>query len=195
MACHAIERPVFMLRVDDTDGLTLGEDGQLPPALAAWVASYPRAHELTILTSTQPHTRTLAAAIAAAAGAAPAQDRSQLAPLDRALASDQQLSDDGLGGESPQLSFKKAFGERAADLVMRVEPLALEVEGATMPVLLLAHEGACRVLRAFLLPSTSRQSVSLRESVDNNVQIGRSSLLEFSASFTGGPMSEKVHVL
>ena len=198
MAVHALDRPVFLLRVDEPDAPSarggraadapalMGDDQQLPNALTQWIRSYSRAHELLVLTSTQPRALAHAQAIAGAAGAASPMSRSMLAPLQRV---------DDPASESPNCSFRRAFGERVADLVMRLEPLALEIEGATAPVLVVAGEASIRTLRAFLVPEAARKTMGLREMVDGTVSINSHNLLEFSPQFEGGPMCEKVHAL
>ena len=94
-------------------------------------------------------------------------------------------------------SFKDAFGERVADLVVRLEPIVLELEGSTAPVLIVAHEGAVRALRTFLLNAPARMDMVRRESsVDASLECGASMLLEY-VPLAGGhaKLKETVHAL
>ena len=52
------------------------------------------------------------------------------------------------------MSFHERFaggGESFADLVRRLEPCLLEIEASMEPVLVLAHSGPCRALRAYFM--------------------------------------------
>ena len=117
--------------------------------------------------------------------------------------------DSAVGHESPLLSpvggqppppeealgsFKMTFGERLQDLVVRLEPLALEIEGSTSPVLIVAHEGAVRALRAFLLPEAARKDILTRELLDTSVTMSASQLLEYTKNDFAA-YEEKVHAL
>lgn len=137
LATHAIPRPLLLLIVpaDKTEGSVFsrsdGHDG-----LVRWAKSYARAKELVILTSNEPRAVAAAGALADAAGSAPPAHRSTLAPLVRV--------DGGKpaeGAPSPS-SFKSKFGESVSDLVVRLEPIVLEFEGATSPVRLEASHRA-----------------------------------------------------
>ena len=86
------------------------------------------------------------------------------------------------------------FGERLQDLVVRLEPLALEIEGSTSPVLIVAHEGAVRALRAFLLPEAARKDILTRELLDTSVTMSASQLLEYTKNDFAA-YEEKVHAL
>ena len=80
--------------------------------------------------------------------------RAQLAPLQRVKsASGEAGSAPGTPTKESQGSFRDNFGESVANLVMRLEPIVVEIEGATAPVLIIAHEGACRALRGPSMPS------------------------------------------
>jgi len=195
MNVHILVRPVFLLCIDEAaanDSL-LQSDGTPAAGLMRWLASYARSHELNILTSTQSRARAIGAAIAAAAGAPPPEHRAQLAPLRRDEDPDSPVRDGSQTGES----FRKAFGERVSDLVMRLEPVVIEVEGSTMPVLLVAHEAACRALRRFLINDTVRakKNCAARELVDGSVDMRSSMLREFAPEIEGGPLFESVHEL
>lgn len=185
MALHFLTRPVLLLSVDEEAsavGALRDAGGALPAGLAQWISSFDRAHELLVFASTQPRAKALAAAVAAAAGAPPPAHRATLAPLQRTDDPDQ-----------PPESFRKAFGENVSDLVMRLEPIVLELEGATAPVLVITHEGACRALRAYLLNLATHMSITERERVDASVDMGAPVLREFSPTMEGGPVSERLH--
>jgi hypothetical protein len=164
MAVHAIDRPVFILPVYEPDAsknvFETEEDalpgGKLPEGLSRWVSSYPRASELIVLTSTQPRALALANAITGTAKTANPGYRAQLAPLQRvkpASGSGEPGSAPGSPMKQQDGSFRENFGESVANLVTRLEPIAIEIEAATAPVLIIAHEGACRTLRGELMPS------------------------------------------
>jgi len=123
-------------------------DAPLKAALAQWASGYESAKRLQILTSSAPRAVAVSEALARAAGAAPPQRRSHLTPLSRSMLMSE-VSTEPWGQEHD--SFKSKFGESVWDLVGRLEPIALELESATTPVFIVAHEEHCRSLRAFLL--------------------------------------------
>jgi len=190
LATHAIPRPLLLLIVpaDKTEGSVFsrsdGHDG-----LVRWAKSYARAKELVILTSNEPRAVAAAGALADAAGSAPPAHRSTLAPLVRV--------DGGKpaeGAPSPS-SFKSKFGESVSDLVVRLEPIVLEFEGATSPVLIVAQEAPCRTLRAYLLHKTLA-ALPVREVVDDTftARLDKPQLIHFEPTMTGG-FVETVHDL
>jgi len=187
MAVHHLARPIFVLSVDESAERpgALQADGSLAPGLTRWLSTYERAHEVQVLSSTQPRAKALAAAFAAAAGAPPPACRPTLAPL--------QQTDEDVDAEATGETFRRAFGERVSDLVMRLEPLVLELEGSTSPVLVVAHEGACRALRTYVLNLAARQSIVEREQVDGTIDMGAPVLREFASEIVGGLVTERVH--
>ena len=81
MAIHDINRPVFLLAVDEA---TATDEAHMPAALQAWLKAYSRATELLILCSTQPVALNTASEVVRLSGAPPPKHRAQLAPLQRA---------------------------------------------------------------------------------------------------------------
>ena len=165
-------------------------------AISAWAAARPAAAELRILTSTQKDAVAVADEVAAAAHAAPPSQRAQLTPLGTSggashsgsLFSMSWRADDETAdgaGETPT-SFMKQFGERVVNLVGRLEPVILEIEGSTQPVAVVAHEAACRTLRAFLLSRGS--DMDEREQVDDSfpANAAKVHVLEFAPRAIGG---------
>ena len=64
------------------------------------------------------------------------------------------------------------------DLVGRLESIALEIESATSPVFVVAHEEHCRSLRAFLVRQLAL-AYHDREKVDSSFLAAPLQLLEF----------------
>ena len=149
-------------------------DDSFAHKLASWVAR--KGARLRLLSSTQPSAMAAARAVAGAAGAA-VTHQSALNPIDRGgIAPEQkeQLLATMSAGlalpprrAAPRRSlrltrsapcrdrhFQERFaggGESFADLVRRLEPCLLEIEASMEPVLVLAHSGPCRALRAYFL--------------------------------------------
>ena len=100
-------------------------------------------------------------------------------------------------GSDSSTSFKKKFGESVGDLVVRLEPIVLELEGATQPVLVIAQEAPCRTLRAYLLKSKLGE-LSHRGDIDGSLITGRGhatpTLVEFNINAEGA-VEEKQHTL
>ena len=97
-------------------------------------------------------------------------------------------------------SFRQRFGEKVVDLVGRLEPIVLELEGSTAPVLIVASESACRTLRAFLLPDAASRLIEDRETVDRTFQTkgdaGGMRLFEYGPVEIGNTtLAETVHDL
>ena len=71
----------------------------------------------------------------------------------------------------------------------------LELEGSTTPVLVVAHEGACRTLRAYLNGTGARKEMAVRERLDGSVEMAEESgkLFEYAPKYSGGPLDETVH--
>jgi len=150
--------------------------------LVRWAEGREDSSEIRILTSTLPHAVATATALAQAANAAPPSERAQLAPLGHA-------SDI----PSTREDFDSKFGERVANLVGRLEPVALEIEASTQPLLIVAHEASVRALRSFLLKPSSAL-IADREFVDASFDVSASTLLEFFPSPQGG-YGQRVHQL
>ena len=157
LATHSIPRPIFLLRLPGgDDAMDLVQAAR--EAICKWAAGYERKSELKILTSTEPHALEVANALADAAGAKRPEHRSQLAPLPAKAFRTNATSLEAR-------SFSKKFGESVADLVTRLEPIVLELEGATEPVVIIAQEAPCRTIRKYLQPGQIDE-MSTRDSVD-----------------------------
>ena len=150
--------------------------------LVRWAEGREDASEIRILTSTLPHAVATATALAQAANASPPSERAQLAPL-------RHTSDI----PSAREDFDSKFGERVANLVGRLEPVALEIEASTQPLLIVAHEASVRALRSFLLKPSSAL-IADRERVDTSFEVSASTLLEFFPS-PQGSYGQRVHHL
>jgi len=189
LSMHSTPRTVYMLAlpIDEPTypGAANGDDkDDVAARIAKWAASRTGMNEIRTLTSTLPHAVAAATAFAQAANAAPPAQRPQLAPLRTGNTSDRAMEAE---------SFDAKFGERVANLVGRLEPVALEIEASTQPILIIAHEASVRALRSFLLkPSSS--VITERERVDASFEVSRSTLLEFRPSSYGG-VEQHVHQL
>lgn len=209
LSIHSISRPIFMLVVDEAYSLTEDSDSKraLTAGLAQWVRSYSRASELLILTSAEPRALETAEALADAAGAKRPSPRGPMTPLlhsEHARVKAQEKAQEK-AEESPSApeTFEVRFGETVTNLVQRLEPIALEVEAAVTPVVLVAHEACCRTLRTLLVAPTI-PVLPEREVVDDDAQSPFSTapssapeaprLLEFFPA-EGGGYKETVHVL
>lgn len=193
LAMHAVPRDVFLCVVDeDADG----DDDALHAGLAKWAAGYANAKELLILTSTMPRAAAAAAALAEAAGVAAPASRGQLAPISNPTL---RPTTPAAPHPSSDGSFKNRFGESVRNLVGRLEPIALEIEGATCPVLVIAHEAPCRSLRALFLRSTQTDlGIGARESVDASFAAGAQaapSLFEYKPTEDNASFTELEHKL
>lgn len=151
LATHAIPRPIFLLTLSSGNEEDVVQSAR--EMLCKWAAAYERKSELVILSSTEPRALAAANAVADATGGKRPEHRSTLAPLP-------------LGGtDSVSTSFSKKFGENVADLVVRLEPIVLELEGATEPVMIIAQEAPCRAIRTYLRPGEIEE-MPRRDSVD-----------------------------
>ena len=98
----------------------------------------------------------------------------------------------------PHLGFPGPHPVHHATL--HIHPLALEIEGATCPVLVLAHEAPCRLLRAFFLRSTRKDvGIRAREAVDASFGAGpgqtRPMVFEYKPNAANASFDEAVHIL
>jgi hypothetical protein len=62
--------------------------------------------------------------------------------------------------------------------VVRLEPIVLEIESATTPLFIVAHEEHCRSLRAFMLRNLALQH-ERREDLDESFTTAPLSVLDF----------------
>ena len=192
LAIHSIARPIFMIVVDEAS--TGHAETHIQAGLAQWARTYPRATELLILTSAAPRAVQTAEALVVAAKCAPAAKRGSMTPLlhvAESLAA-RAVSGDGAG------TFEGEFGESVASLVARLEPVALEIEAAVQPVVLVAHEACCLTLRTLLIEPQIRP-ISERELIERHSTMAFHSpeaprLIEFVTIESGG-YSETVHML
>ena len=120
----------------------------LKAGLARWAASYQSAHDILILTSTQPGAVETANALADAAGSDRPAMRGALSPVGFVKGGTPRPH--GSAGVLQSESFQTKFGETVASLVDRLEPIALELEAAAKPVVIVAYEAPCRTLRALV---------------------------------------------
>ena len=191
LAMHAIQRPVllYILPADDgTDAVTTAV--QQHKALCQWAAAYPRKRELLILTSTEARAVATADALADAVNSPNRpEQRPMLAPL-IVRKQEGKTSED----QTSAVSFHNKFGERVEDLLVRLEPVVLELEGATTPVIVIAQEAACRTLRAHLLANRPAE-MSRRTLIDTSFKSADwPQLIEFAPKGPGG-FDEVMHDL
>mmetsp|Transcript_17705 Transcript_17705/g.38800 ORF Transcript_17705/g.38800 Transcript_17705/m.38800 type:complete len:483 (+) Transcript_17705:73-1521(+) len=103
---------------------------------------------LRVLSSTRLLAVEAASALAAAGPGIKMTHESSLNPLDRGTRVGYLDDDDH------EMEFDQRFeggGESYADLVRRLEPCLLDIEGSVDPVLVISHVGPCRALRAYFL--------------------------------------------
>lgn len=189
LAMHAEPRPIFLCVVDEE---AQGTDETLHASLTKWASTCEYGKDLLILTSTMPRAMSAAAALTKATGAKEPACRGQLAPIKQASSLVSAVA-------QPDGSFKKVFGESVANLVGRLEPIALEIEGSTSPVIVLAHEAPCRTLRAlFLRSNATDQLISAREAVDATFSAASDNgvlLFEYQPNTDTASFDETVHTL
>ena len=208
LSIHSLVRPIYILvvnegAIEDLPGIDLvaeaaetSEIRQAKAAVVKWAKALPAApaKELAILTSTSAAAQILSSAVAQAAGCDKPERRPQLEPIRRASSSvGSSFREQSTGVKQ---TFANKFGDRVERLVLRIEPVALELEAATGPVLVVAGEAACRTLRSFLMPPSS-SAMADRETVDEKVDIkedGMPTLFEFTPKAAGG-FEEQVQVL
>lgn len=181
LAMHAIPRPIFLFILPSGDEADASQAHRA--AVCRWAANYSRKQELLILTSTEPRALATAEALADASGGPRPAHRPMLAPWHEA------------GGDAAgSTSFRAKFGTSVTDLVVGLEPLVLEVEGATSPVIIVAQEAPCRTLRAYFVGSNV--DMKSRESVDQRFRASpdHPQLVEFAPREPAG-LEEKLHDL
>lgn len=188
LAIHSLPRPVYMLIVEEEASSWFDLAGTSKvEQWAATLRSTDSSDALRILTSTQDRAIATAVAVSKAAQCPEPAERAQLTPLSRGsgTATNTRRSDESDANKPEVQSFAATFGERIKNLVSRLEPIALEIEAATSPILIVAPESHIRVLRSFLLPPTET-SLLQREQVDASVQARPNRLFVFSPKPTGG---------
>ena len=134
-----------------------------------------------------------ASEFAALAQTAPPAERAQLSPLERGTASRPASNRSDSFSSKHGEKYAERFGERVVNLVARLEPIVLEMEASTQPILLVAHEASVRTLRSFLLKPQS-PAIAERERVDTSFAPSPTTLLEFFPS-AGGGFAERMHDL
>jgi len=190
LALHSVPRPIYMLVVDEADE---GAWASLPVGATRWVQACDHAAEIRILSSTMPQALEAASEFAALAQTAPPAERAQLSPLGRGTASRPASNRSDSFSSKHGEKYAERFGERVVNLVARLEPIVLEMEASTQPILLVAHEASVRTLRSFLLKPQS-PAIAERERVDTSFAPSPTTLLEFFPS-AGGGFAERMHDL
>ena len=183
LATHGIRRPIFLAVLPSGDEA----EASMPhrKALLAWAAKYERRAELKILASTAPRARASAELVADATGGPRPESRPNLAPL--AARSDLPREPALPPTPTGTSSFVEKFGEPVHDLVARLEPIVVELEGAVTPVLVIAQEAHCRTLRAYLLKAKVAE-MTHRDAIDPSLthRDAQPQLIEFVDDGAGG---------
>lgn len=182
LATHAIPRSVFLLLLpngNEADASIAHRQG-----LCAWFAAYARKADLQILTSTEPRAIAAAEAVADVTGGERPCLRPMLTPLLKTSKED-----------AGAATFRSRFGESVDELVVRLEPIILEVEGAVAPLLVVASEAPCRALRTYLR-SVPIANLGQREAIDPTLKIDSSQprLLQFQSGEAGGFMESLIEL-
>ena len=167
-----------MIAVGQQEDQGWWEGGGMTSKVETWAAALSTGGgqgDLRILTSTHDRALQVAKVVSAVAKCPPPDERSQLAPVKDGLAPN----------ATPSKSFSGKFGERVASLVTRLEPIVLEIEAATNPLLIIASEAQVRTLRSFLLPPRST-ILTEREEVDASVDVHESKVFIFTPKEVGG---------
>ena len=176
-----ISRPVYMIVAEQQEAQSWWDLGGSTANIEKWAAALNAGggpSELRILTATHERALTLANAVAKVAKCPPPDERSQLSPVRNAHARDAVPN-------TPAISFSATFGERVASLLTRLEPIALEIEAAVHPLLIIAPEAQVRALRSFLRPPQSAV-LTEREKVDTTVAADQNKLFIFTPKEMGG---------
>lgn len=176
LAVHGIPRPVFLLMLPSGDEADASQKAR--EAAIRWAESYERKAELRILCSIEPRATATAGAIADAIGGHRPEKRPTLAPLVFE------------SRDSKASSFTKKFGESVTDLVARLEPIILEIEGATEPLIIIAAEASCRTLCAYLKKEPLAE-ISSRDDIDASISSAPSDkpqLIQFTFDEGGAPL-------
>lgn len=171
-----------MIAVGQQEDQGWWEGGGMTSKVETWAAALSTGGgqgDLRILTSTHDRALQVAKAVSAAAKCPPPDERSQLAPVKDGPAPN------ATPNATPSKSFSGKFGERVASLVTRLEPIVLEIEAATNPLLIIAPEAQVRTLRSFLLPPRST-ILTEREEVDVSVDVHESKVFVFTPKEVGG---------
>ena len=182
LATHSISRPIFFMILPDGDEANASQT--LRAALCKWADAYAQRDKLKIITSTEPRTMACANALADATAGPRPEARPNLAPL--------QTSRDAMGQ-----TFSTKFGESVADLVVRLEPIVLELEGAVTPVIVIAQEAPCRTLRAYVA-GKQLDDISQRDAIDPSFDVGgvaKPQLTQFAFNDEAGVLKEDVIAL
>ena len=210
LALHSSPRSIYMLTVP-ADGL---DSSFVAGATSKWLATCEHAADIRILTTprcatsdpedgTKMSAYAVAFAIASAAGAAPPDERVQLAPLPSELPSEVACRSASFRFLSildsfptphistPEVMFVDRFGEKMSELVAILEPIVLEIEASTHPMLIIAHEASMRALRAYLLQPRASDFLRSREIVDTSFHPSPKTLIEFFPSESGGMLERK----
>ena len=210
LALHSSPRSIYMLTVP-ADGL---DSSFVAGATSKWLATCEHAADIRILTTprcatsdpedgTKMSAYAVAFAIASAAGAAPPDERVQLAPLPSELPSEVACRSASFRFLSildsfptphistPEVMFVDRFGEKMSELVAILEPIVLEIEASTHPMLIIAHEASMRALRAYLLQPRASDFLRSREIVDTRFHPSPKTLIEFFPSESGGMLERK----
>ena len=167
-----------MIAVGQQEDQGWWEGGGMTSKVETWAAALSTGGgqgDLRILTSTHDRALQVAKVVSAVAKCPPPDERSQLAPV----------KDGPAPNATPSKSFSGKFGERVASLVTRLEPIVLEIEAATNPLLIIASEAQVRTLRSFLLPPRST-ILTEREEVDASVDVHESKVFIFTPKEVGG---------
>ena len=149
-ALHIRPRPIYLAALLPGAGeAARSSDSSFAHKLAHFATVRAAAGEnLRLLSSTQP-----AALAAADAIGCTVTHQSGLNPLDRGRTmGDGDASSPAVEALLARMKFDERFpggGESFADLVRRLWPCVLEIEASMEPVLVLAHAGPCRALRAY----------------------------------------------
>ena len=155
-ALHIRPRPVYLAALPPGDG-EASLDNTFALKLSAWVRAAaearPEGARLRLLSSTQPAAIAAAETVSRGGGVSSTTHQSGLNPIDRGA---RDFGGSGKLDEAAQagMGFHERFaggGESFADLVRRLEPCLLEIEASMEPVLVLAHSGPCRALRAYFM--------------------------------------------
>ena len=210
LALHSSPRSIYMLTVP-ADGL---DSSFVAGASSKWLATCEHAADIRILTTprcatsdpedgTKMSAYAVAFAISSAAGAAPPDERVQLAPLPSELPSEVACRSASFRVLSildsfptphistPEVMFVDRFGEKMSELVAILEPIVLEIEASTHPMLIIAHEASMRALRAYLLQPRASDFLRSREIVDTSFHPSPKTLIEFFPSESGGMLERK----
>ena len=172
LGLHSVPRPLFLVTVSaGNDQASVADAEQLQRAVA-WVKDLPQVKELQIFCSRTARGKEMASALAKAGDCEKKpQVRIALNPFDAAVDASPLAQRRAAGSND---SFRAESLERLTPevvLASRLEPLAVEIEAATAPCLIITHAAPCASIRALMLGLATKKEEELSDRVDEDTTV------------------------